>query len=64
MKQLHGIIYGHYKATLCGSSQILMKIKPMWEYLGIGLDHKTLKNIRKAAGIERYESVMRENGLL
>lgn len=64
LKQLHGIIYGHYKATLCGSSQILMKIKPMWEYLGIGLDHKTLKNIRKAATIERYENVMRENGLL
>lgn len=64
LKQLHGLIYGHYKATLCGPSQILMKIKPLWEYLGADLDHKTNKLIRKASAIERYESVMRENGLL
>lgn len=64
LKQLHGIIYSHYSSTLCGQSQILMKIKPLWEYLGAGLDHKTYKNIRKAATIERYENVMRENGLL
>lgn len=56
--QLHAGIFGHYAGTLCGDAQILMKIKPFWEYLGPVIGHKPFKLIKKATSVAKYEAAL------
>ena len=56
--QLHDKVYSHYSETLCGDTQILMKIKPFWEYLEPEIGHKAMKSIRKATSVSKYEEAL------
>lgn len=56
--QLHDKVYSHYSETLCGDTQILMKIKPFWEYLEPEIGHKAMKAIRKATSVSKYEEAL------
>lgn len=56
--QLHAGIFAHYAGTLCGDAQILMKIKPFWEYLEPEIGHKSFKLIKKATSLPKYEAAL------
>ena len=56
--RLHDAIYSSYRQRLCGDSQILSKIKPMWEYLEGTIGHKAAKAIRKATSLAKYEAAV------
>lgn len=56
--QLHAGIFDHYEATLCGDAQILMKIKPFWDYLEPEIGHKSFKLIKKATSVAKYQSAV------
>lgn len=58
MEELHTRVLNHYEETLCGEKQILMKIKPYWEYAGIFLPPKLIKNIRKASSLQSYRTAV------
>lgn len=55
---LHAGILQHYETTLCGDSQILMKIRPFWEYTEQELGHRQLKLIKKAVTLQKYKSLI------
>ena len=55
---LHDAIYGSYKSRLCGDTQLLSKIKPLWEYLEDTIGHKNAKAIRKATTVPKYEAAV------
>lgn len=53
--KLHDEIFNHYNMTLTGGeTQILSKIKPLWEYFGSEFDRKSIKRIGKASSISAY----------
>lgn len=52
--RVHDEIFRYYKSTLCGDSQILMKMKPFWDYPQILIGRKGWKPIHKATGLDRY----------
>ena len=53
--KLHDEIFNHYNMTLTGGeTQILSKIKPLWEYFGSEFDRKSVKRIGKANTISSY----------
>ena len=54
LRRMHDGILAHYEETLCGDTQVLMKIKPLWEYLGAGAGRKELKAIKKATKLGAY----------
>lgn len=56
--RFHGEIFAHYADTLCGDTQILMKIKPFWDYLEPEIGHKTAKLIKKATSVPKYEAAI------
>lgn len=56
--RLHDSIFDHYAATLCGDIQILMKIKPFWDYLEPEIGHKPFKLIKKSATIPKYQAAL------
>lgn len=60
--QLHAGIFAHHAAALCGETQILMKIKPFWDYLEPEIGHKPLKLIRKASSLVKYEAAVASIG--
>lgn len=54
--ELHSKILTHYGRTLCGESQMLMKIKPFWEYAENEIGHHQYKALRKATNMKKYLS--------
>lgn len=58
--QFHESVFGEYSDTLCGSTQILQKIKPFWDYLEPEIGRKLFKSIRKATTLAKYRDVIGE----
>lgn len=56
--QFHDSILNYYRSTLCGDAQILLKIKPFWDYLEPLIGHRAAKQIRKAASMPKYLSAV------
>lgn len=54
--RFHASLLEEYEATLCGDAQILMKIKPFWEYLEPEIGHRAAKAIRKASSLAKYKA--------
>lgn len=54
MTAMHRGIFRELEQTLCGPTQLLMKIKPLWEYSEGVIGHKAAKAIRKAGDVKRY----------
>lgn len=52
--RFHAAMLEQYQSTLCGDTQILQKIKPLWDYVELDLDRKSLKAIRKATSLAKY----------
>lgn len=52
--ELHDRIFSYCCDILSGDTQILMKIKPMWEYFGVEFDRKSVKRIMKSTKITAY----------
>lgn len=55
---LHDRILEHFSQTLCGDTQILSKIKPYWEFFGLGFDRRLVKKIIKAQNITACQSAV------
>lgn len=52
---LHSKIYDYYATTLeGGDTQVLSKVKPLWEYFGADFDRKSIKRIIKAGSVSNY----------
>lgn len=58
MLRRHDHILEYYTATLCGDAQILMKIKPFWEYTEDEIGHKAFKAIKKAGTLAKYRAAI------
>lgn len=52
--RLHAAILDHYTRTLSGDTQILAKIKPLWDYFGTDFDRKTVKKLLKSPTLSTY----------
>lgn len=52
--RLHAAILDHYTRTLSGDTQILAKIKPLWDYFGTDFDRKTVKKLLKSPTLPAY----------
>lgn len=52
--RLHAAILDHYTRTLSGDTQILAKIKPLWDYFGTAFDRKTVKKLLKSPTLSTY----------
>lgn len=52
--RLHRAILDHYAQTLSGDTQILSKIKPLWDYFGETFDRKTIKKLLKSPTLTAY----------
>lgn len=52
--RLHAAILDHYTRTLSGDTQILAKIKPLWDYFGTDFDRKTIKKLLKSPTLTTY----------
>ena len=59
---IHDLILAHYRATLCGDSQILQKIKPYWTYLAPILPHRTAKALHKSRTLDAYLAEVKSLG--
>lgn len=55
---LHSELLSHYSETLCGDSQVLMKLLPFWEYFGENLNRKAVKKIRKSRTLSAYTAAI------
>ena len=51
---LHRGIFNYYSSVLCGDTQLLLKMKPLWEYLGSCFPKKQVKQIVKSHTISSY----------
>lgn len=60
LEKLHGEIYDSYNSYLSGDTQILSKLKPMWEYFASNFnnEHKVYKAIKKAGGMKKYNAAV------
>lgn len=54
LREFHSLLFTEYKASLCGDTQLLQKIKPFWDYLESEIGHRAHKAIRKASILSRY----------
>lgn len=52
--RLHAAILGLYTRTLSGDTQILAKIKPLWDYFGTDFGRKTVKKLLKSPTLPAY----------
>ena len=57
---MHDLILEAYCNTLHGETQILMKIKPYWEYLMPDMDRKARKKIMKSTSLDKYRAAVNE----
>jgi len=60
LEKLHGEIYNIYSSYLSGDTQILSKLKPMWEYFASNFNNerKVYKGIKKAGSIKKYNAAV------
>lgn len=56
----HKELFDTYSETLQGETQILLKMKTLWEYFLPETDRKLLKRIKKATKLKQYSEVVRE----
>lgn len=56
----HETLFEAYCKVLQGESQILMKMKTLWEYFLPHTDRKLLKRIKKATKLEQYSACIKE----
>lgn len=52
--RLHNAILNYYNETLCGDTQILTKIRPLWDYFGDIFDRKAIKKVLKSNTLTAY----------
>lgn len=57
--EFHTQLLEHYTSTVSGEGQILLKIKPFWDYLEPVIGHKAAKAIRKATSLAKYHAAVR-----
>lgn len=57
---LYDAVAEEYRNTLCGETQVMMKLKPFWDYAGNLLPRKIAKQIAKATGYASYERAVAE----
>lgn len=50
----HEALFSAYSEVLQGETQLLMKMKTLWEYFLPATDRKLLKRIKKSTGIQQY----------
>ena len=62
-RNFHEEIFMNYSKNLSGSSHLLVKMEKFWSYFCFAFPdpHKTLKGIKKAANISKYELAVNEN---
>ena len=60
IRTLHDLTLAEYCNTLHGETQILMKIKPYWEYLMPDMDRKARKKIMKSTSLDKYRATVNE----
>ncbi|MCZ4694145.1 tRNA-dihydrouridine synthase family protein [Ancylomarina euxinus] len=60
LEKLHGEIYDSYTSYLSGDTQLLSKLKPMWEYFSANFnnDRKVYKAIKKSGGMKKYNAAV------
>lgn len=56
--EFHRRLYSHYCDVLCGEMQVLMKVRPFWDYLEPEIGHKAMKAIKKASSLRKYEAAV------
>jgi tRNA-dihydrouridine synthase B len=61
--KFHDTLYDQYASALSGKSHVLIKMLHYWEYFSevFPESRKTLKRIKKASNIFKYEQAVREN---
>jgi len=60
LEKLHGEIYDSYTSYLSGDTQLLSKLKPMWEYFSANFNNerKVYKAIKKSGGMKKYNAAV------
>ena len=60
LEKIHGEIYDSYDSYLSGDTQILSKLKPIWEYFASNFNNerKVYKAIKKAGSIKKYNAAV------
>jgi tRNA-dihydrouridine synthase B len=60
--KFHDTLYHEYQQALSGDNHLLMKMYHFWEYFSASFDNpqKTLKKIKKAKNIKKYDSAVQE----
>ena len=60
LEKIHGYIYDSYSSYLSGNTQILSKLKPIWEYFSCNFNNekKVYKAIKKAGSINKYNTAV------
>lgn len=57
---IHDAMFEAYEERLCGDSQLLMKIRPYWEYAGAAFERKAVKKLLKAGSLASYRRALSE----
>lgn len=57
-KELHDKMFDYYKNVLQGETQLLMKMKSVWDYQEPIIGHKVLKSIKKSTTIAKYRAAV------
>lgn len=60
LEKVHGEIYDSYTSYLSGDTQLLSKLKPMWEYFSANFNNerKVYKAIKKSGGMKKYNAAV------
>jgi len=60
LEKLHGEIYDSYTSYLSGDTQLLSKLKPMWEFFSANFNNerKVYKAIKKSGGMKKYNAAV------
>lgn len=56
--KLHEKLFHYYSNILQGDSQLLMKMKTIWDYQEGAIGHKALKSIKKSTTIAKYQAAV------
>lgn len=55
---IHNAVFSYLSGRLCGDSQLLMKIKPYWDFAEDTIGRKALKAIKKSTTIAAYSGAI------
>ena len=55
---LHNKLFQYYESKLQGDSQLLTKMKSLWDYSESLIGHKSHKQIKKASNIAKYKQIV------